>query len=316
MKFKRLTLPLMLIAAPGMVSALSLDLPENAARVAQQVEALDSYAVPVGPYHGNGIAALSVEGEVNESAWRLPSSAQTTLQIMTPLREQLVQDGFEILFECDDRECGGFDFRYAINVLPEPDMHVDLGDYRFLTARRAAPGKEAEYICLIVSRSANAGYVQMTRVGPEDARPVMVSSSMQSFRAAPEPQVEPQTIQVSLETEGRLTLEDLSFEVGSSRLGAGPFDSLESLAAYLNTNPDREVVLVGHSDADGSLEANIALSKARAASVAERLVQEYGVAAGQVSSDGVGFLMPLASNLTEEGRTQNRRVEVVLTSTQ
>ncbi|MBD3679921.1 MAG: OmpA family protein [Rhodobacteraceae bacterium] len=306
----------MLIAAPGMVSALSLDLPENAARVAQQVEALDSYAVPVGPYHGNGIAALSVEGEVNESAWRLPSSAQTTLQIMTPLREQLVQDGFEILFECDDRECGGFDFRYAINVLPEPDMHVDLGDYRFLTARRAAPGKEAEYICLIVSRSANAGYVQMTRVGPEDARPVMVSSSMQSFRTAAEPQVEPQTIQVSLETEGRLTLEDLSFEVGSSRLGTGPFDSLESLAAYLNANPDREVVLVGHSDADGSLEANIALSKARAASVAERLVQEYGVAAGQVSSDGVGFLMPLASNLTEEGRTQNRRVEVVLTSTQ
>ena len=76
------------------------------------------------------------------------------------------------------------------------------------------------------------------------------------------------------------------------------------------------MVLVGHTDAEGALEGNIALSKRRATAVMERLVSVYGVEAAQVSADGVGFLSPLASNLTADGRAQNRRVEVVLTSTE
>jgi OOP family OmpA-OmpF porin len=88
------------------------------------------------------------------------------------------------------------------------------------------------------------------------------------------------------------------------------------LAAYLIANPARQVVLVGHTDAVGSLESNITLSKRRAASVEARLEDEYGVPSAQLSADGVGFLSPLVSNLTEDGRNRNRRVEAVLISTE
>ena len=100
------------------------------------------------------------------------------------------------------------------------------------------------------------------------------------------------------------------------RVGDQAFASLQALADYLRIYPDRTVALVGHTDSAGSLEANIALSKRRAKAVMEHLIKEYGVSAAQVNADGVGFLSPIASNLTSEGRAQNRRVEVVLTSTQ
>ena len=73
--------------------------------------------------------------------------------------------------------------------------------------------------------------------------------------------------------------------------------------------------MVGHTDAEGTLSGNLELSKKRAASVLERLVSAYRVPRAQLEAAGVGYLVPRASNLTEGGRDQNRRVEVVLTST-
>jgi len=72
---------------------------------------------------------------------------------------------------------------------------------------------------------------------------------------------------------------------------------------------------VGHTDAEGSLDGNIALSRRRAASVLERLVTAYQVDRRQMEAQGMGYLAPIASNLTEEGREANRRVEVIVTST-
>lgn len=74
---------------------------------------------------------------------------------------------------------------------------------------------------------------------------------------------------------------------------------------------------VGDTDNSGGLEANIALSKKRAQAVPRQaLLQAQGVQDAQVTSEGVGPLAPRATNLTEEGRRKNRRVEAVLTSVQ
>jgi outer membrane protein OmpA-like peptidoglycan-associated protein len=71
------------------------------------------------------------------------------------------------------------------------------------------------------------------------------------------------------------------------------------------------VVLVGHTDASGGLAANVALGAKRADAIRARLVAS-GVPTAQVSAEGAGYLAPRASNLTDEGRRLNRRVEVVL----
>ncbi|OZA00922.1 MAG: hypothetical protein B7Y02_18055, partial [Rhodobacterales bacterium 17-64-5] len=98
-------------------------------------------------------------------------------------------------------------------------------------------------------------------------------------------------------------------------LDDGTYASLSALAAWLQANPTKTVTLVGHTDASGGLSSNIALSKKRAGSVRQSLIATYGVTPGQVSANGVGPLAPRSSNLTPDGQQQNRRVEVVLTST-
>jgi len=77
----------------------------------------------------------------------------------------------------------------------------------------------------------------------------------------------------------------------------------------------RRVALVGHTDAKGGLETNVALSQRRAASVLERLAGRYKVPRVQMESNGMGYLSPVANNTTREGRDANRRVEAVLLNT-
>lgn len=293
--------------------AMTLELPGLAAPVAEKSNASDSYFLPTAPFvegPGEGVIA---EGQVHQQSWKLGSGALTTMQILAPLRAQLADAGFETLYECEARVCGGFDFRYQIEVLPEPDMHVNLGDFRYLAAQRqgdAAP----EYVGLIVSRSANAGFVQLTSIGATSATPNITSSTK-----APPARTAASTagpVGTQLELAGHATLDDLSFKTGSSELGSEQFASLANLATYLAARPDRQVMLVGHTDAEGALDSNIALSRRRAAAVLKQLVYTHGVSPAQVSADGVGYLSPRASNLTDEGRTKNRRVEVILVSTQ
>lgn len=299
--------------------ALGLEMPAPSRAAAEAHEAYATYGVAIGPYADGAVETISARGDVTHRAYRLADSRLTTLQILDPLRAQLVAAGFEVLFECETRDCGGFDFRYETDILPEPEMHVDLGDYRYLAAQRIG-GEGREYIVLMVSRSNMAGFVQVTHVRPQGAAQPATVSVPSTKAIAPQAATggavasASASVIATLEAEGTTILPDLDFPSGSSELGGGEFESLAELAAFLTADPSRRVTLVGHTDAVGSLAANIRLSERRAASVMQRLVREYGVPAAQVAAKGVGFLAPRASNQTEDGRQANRRVEVVLTS--
>ena len=104
----------------------------------------------------------------------------------------------------------------------------------------------------------------------------------------------------------------LDFESGTSTLGAGPFEALSQLAQILQAQPDLRIALVGHTDNVGSLEGNIALSQGRAEAVRQYLVAQYRIEPARLEVRGIGYLSPLASNMSQEGREANRRVEAVV----
>lgn len=310
---------------PAGAAATNLPFPGPATATAERTSPLGSYALPIGPWGAAGLDSRRVEGLVEETAWRVEAPGITSLQLLAPLRDSLAADGFDILFECETRACGGFDFRYALRVLPEPDMHVDLGDFRFVSARRGA-GPDAEYLALLVSRSSAAGFAQVVRVSTGQTAPPALSASTKAPFSLGGPELPPPRQTGTAVPEGvdslaaalmagPVPLDDLEFETGAATLGANGAGSLHVLAAYLAANPDHRVALVGHTDATGGLAGNVALSKRRAESVRDRLMRDHAVPAAQISAEGVGYLAPRDSNLTEEGRTRNRRVEVILTST-
>jgi outer membrane protein OmpA-like peptidoglycan-associated protein len=111
---------------------------------------------------------------------------------------------------------------------------------------------------------------------------------------------------------GAVPLDDLRFRTGASELSGTAYPSLVALAAFLAENPARRVVLVGHTDAEGGRDSNIALSEARAEAVRRHLIDVLGVNPAQLDAAGIGYLAPRATNETAGGREANRRVEVVL----
>ncbi|HMO06213.1 MAG TPA: OmpA family protein [Paracoccaceae bacterium] len=312
--------------APG-AAALPLEFPAPARATAATSDALASLALPVGPWDGRAVPHRRAEGSLQRQAWRVDAPGLPTLALLSPLRDQIAAQGFRILYECDTQICGGFDFRYALDLLPEPQMHVDLGDFRFLAAEK---GDEA--LILMVSRSAAAGFVQLSRVTPADPAATILAAN-----PAPVAEILPPQVGAGLPAAGDVVtlssanasaaglagrladaggavLEDLVFASGAAVLEPGDYPSLAALADWLRADPSRRVTLVGHTDAAGGLETNIALSRRRADSVRAKLIGNHGVAAQQVRAEGVGFLAPRASNETDEGRQANRRVEAVVTA--
>lgn len=294
-----------LLTVSSPVSALDLALPIGARETVSRVTAAGSYDLPIAAWtNSKGVPVATLEGEVRRTAWRVSGAGITTGQVMLPIRAQLEEDGFDIIFECTARNCGGFDFRFGIDVLPAPNMYVDLADYRFLSAKSA---DATQALGLLVSRDGGTVFVQLIEVGPP-GRPAISVTEAPAI-AMPE---EVGDVVAQLERMGHAVLADLDFASGAAALGDGPVQSLDAVVSYLLSNPQRQVTFVGHTDATGSLEANVALSRKRARVVRDYVVSR-GVTSTQVSSDGVGYLSPRATNLTVVGREANRRVEAVLT---
>jgi len=107
-----------------------------------------------------------------------------------------------------------------------------------------------------------------------------------------------------------LTLGDVLFDVGRATLKPGAMRTVDQLAQFLTSNPSRKILIEGHTDSVGSDALNEALSLHRAEAVQSALTQR-GVPSDRVQVSGLGKRFPVASNATNAGRQQNRRVEVI-----
>ena len=112
-----------------------------------------------------------------------------------------------------------------------------------------------------------------------------------------------------------VTLGDVLFETGETDLREDAHASLVEVVDLLQTEPDKKIRIEGHTDSVGSADFNLRLSEARAQSVMKALVG-LGIAADRVTAVGLGEDFPIASNDTEEGRSKNRRVDVILLDAQ
>jgi len=110
-----------------------------------------------------------------------------------------------------------------------------------------------------------------------------------------------------------VTFGDVLFQFGKSDLQPNGMRNINTLAEYLVQNPDRKVIVEGYTDSVGSAAFNQTLSERRAESVRNALVRK-GVDPTRIVAQGYGKEYPVASNATDSGRAQNRRVEVTISN--
>ena len=123
--------------------------------------------------------------------------------------------------------------------------------------------------------------------------------------------VEASEIQQSIADKGHVALYGLYFDTGDDKLTEASEPALIEVSKALKEEQGLNLYVVGHTDSVGSFESNQKLSERRAASIVESLTEEFNIDSSRLVPIGVGLAAPVSTNNTEEGRSQNRRVELV-----
>jgi OmpA-OmpF porin, OOP family len=105
--------------------------------------------------------------------------------------------------------------------------------------------------------------------------------------------------------------DDVLFDVDQAELKPGGMQRLARVSEFLRQNPDRNVLIEGHTDSTAPDAYNLALSQRRANAVEDFLITQ-GVDPTRISATGYGEQLPIATNDTAAGRQANRRVEIVV----
>lgn len=252
----------------------------------------------------NAASMTLLEGRVTALTYRNPPE-RTTLEVFRNYKNALTDAEFETLFTCTDKECGGRKFSHAIT---RKENYNRLGesyeDQRYLAAKLSRDEGDV-YVSLYVAMASVGGGVDFKRAITQ--LDIIEVEGMQESMVT----VDADAMARGIGEEGRIALYGILFDLDAATIKPGSKPTLEQIAALLNENPDLELVIVGHTDNQGSFEYNMGLSKRRAKAVEAALAGEYGIAQDRLSAWGVGYLSPVASNRNDAGRSRNRRVELV-----
>ena len=111
--------------------------------------------------------------------------------------------------------------------------------------------------------------------------------------------------------EGKFSTTGILFDVNTATIKPESNGVLKEISDILGKNPDLSILIVGHTDSDGSDADNLLLSKKRSAAVKAALVAGSGIDESRIKTDGKGETDAIGDNKTKEGRAANRRVEFI-----
>jgi outer membrane protein OmpA-like peptidoglycan-associated protein len=276
-------------------------------RVYKQIE-FDEFPYITGPY----VAALkapqkieTVEGALTLIGYQVPKGTSYA-QLARNYRLRLEEQGFTVDFECDTAkaECGdALPFAELIRKpTPQPNpgwYDWDRFHYRFMSAHIDQIGVGRTFATIWITKYSNS------------EEPVYVYVSVLEQAAMEYKMVDAAAMAKGLAGAGHIALYGIQFDTDKADIKDASRPTLAEIAQLLKGQSNLALAIVGHTDNQGTLEYNMELSNRRAQAVRTALINEYGVGPTRLSAWGAGFLAPVASNSTEEGRAQNRRVELV-----
>jgi OOP family OmpA-OmpF porin len=260
-----------------------------------QVKDFDAARLQAAPFKdGKASDERHLEGRVTRIAYKT-AAGPSIVEVSRNFEQQLTKSGFKTLLACDVDACGGIPFSEKLDVLPIPQMWVDGFDYHYFSARKAEGGRET-YAAVLVSKNNDEIYAELVVVQLAAMDDKMVDAAMMAK---------------GLGDKGHIALYGIYFDTDKTSLKAQSRPTLDEIAKLLKGQPKLTVYIVGHTDSQGGYDYNMNLSRGRAQAVAADLVAHYGIDKARLKTAGVGFLAPLGSNQSEDGRALNRRTELV-----
>jgi outer membrane protein OmpA-like peptidoglycan-associated protein len=120
-----------------------------------------------------------------------------------------------------------------------------------------------------------------------------------------------EALEKEINLTGKVAVYGIYFDTGKAVVKSESGPAFAEIVKLLQKNSEMKIYVVGHTDSVGEFDFNLDLSKRRAAAVVEVLVSKHGIDTARLEPHGVGPLVPTSTNKSEEGRSMNRRVELV-----
>ncbi len=120
-----------------------------------------------------------------------------------------------------------------------------------------------------------------------------------------------QDLRGTLLSKGKVSTNGILFDTGSATIKPQSYGILKQISQVLEQESSMKLLIVGHTDSDGSTSANKKLSESRAKAVRKALMDVYGISGNRLTTQGKGESEPIADNSTTKGKSQNRRVEFI-----
>ena len=255
--------------------------------------------------------SLRLEGRVWKLTYDVPVN-RSTLEIARSYESALSKAGFRILYQCSGKECAGalpkvshvLTMRYHASAISELLMkraRFNISgnfyeDQRYLAARLERREGDIYTAVLAINLNKPVARVDVIEVKPMETNLVTVNAAAMASEIA---------------SRGSVALYGIYFDTDKADVKPESRPTLAEIATLLKQNAALELIVVGHTDNQGTIDYNLELSRRRAEAVVAALVTDFGIARKRLDARGVGFLAPVAPNTTDSDRAKNRRVQLL-----
>jgi outer membrane protein OmpA-like peptidoglycan-associated protein len=258
--------------------------------------------------------SLALEGRTWKLTYRVPAN-RSTLEIIRSYQTALTQAGFHILYQCGGIECAGsMPANPAAGSAARRGVHAgalsrlmmrragyniagDLySEQHYLAGKLERPEGDIYAAVIALNFNRSIARVDVVEVKPLQANLVTVSAA---------------TMATEIAKRGSVALYGIYFDTDKTDVKPESRPTLGEIAALMKQDTQIALIVVGHTDSQGTIEYNLDLSRRRAEAVVAALATDFGIARNRLDARGVGFLAPVAPNTTERGRAQNRRVQLL-----
>lgn len=255
---------------------------------------------------------LSAKGKHTSILYKGPEG-RSTLEVFRNYEQAIQSAGGEILFSCEGKYapkgCDFYKKTYGLKFFSSVYRKRRTASDQYLYSEGGS--NDQTFLTAKFDRGNTITYLEIGITGAFLGKGVDIQLEIVETSKMDGQLITAESIKEQLDKYGKIQIYTIFFATNSSTIEEGSNATLTAIADFLQQNPSYHLYVVGHTDDTGKFDHNFELSKKRADAVIESIDSLSTGVKSRLKPIGVGPVCPEGSNENEEGRTSNRRVELV-----
>lgn len=259
----------------------------------------DKVSLPLSVINPEGTASTKLDLIGDISQYTYQAENVSTLKVYQNYLQAIKKLEFSLEYSCELDGCGGEDASKELGERMAVTGGVEnyyRNPYYFVASRDVAQGRVV--VAMYFGGFEGDVWIQQAVIEEKGTETDLIT-------------VDADQLYQEIQQSGKALVYGIYFDTDSATVKAGSADALKAISNLMQSHPELNLYVVGHTDDTGATDHNQGLSSRRAASVVDALKADHAIESDRLKAAGVGPYAPVAGNDSDEGRRLNRRVELV-----